>query len=199
DGDVQDIQGILRKTTLDQPYPEPTDDDYITLGAVKSEFVSSIYSGSINGNLTANQFIKSYKDDTSVLLAGGGDRLLSSFGGIEDLTSSAFSANGGNYNAGTFNPDYLVQDDVAVITYIPFPNITVDKGVYIGEALLVAAGLMDFPELYAYIKERDPKPPIETAPPVPAGEQTLQEQMKINAEILENTNEVFVPPEPKLL
>ncbi|KAA6403031.1 MAG: hypothetical protein EZS28_001447 [Streblomastix strix] len=31
DDDVQDIQGILRKTTLDQLYPEPTDDDYITL------------------------------------------------------------------------------------------------------------------------------------------------------------------------
>ncbi|KAA6366641.1 MAG: hypothetical protein EZS28_037831, partial [Streblomastix strix] len=68
DGDVQVIQGILRKTTLDQPYPEPTDDDYITLGAVKSEFVSSIYSGSINGNLTATSFIKSGKDDTSVFI-----------------------------------------------------------------------------------------------------------------------------------
>ncbi|KAA6403789.1 MAG: hypothetical protein EZS28_000682 [Streblomastix strix] len=275
DGDVQDIQGILRKTILDQPYPEPTDDEYITLGVVKREFVSSIYSGSISGNLTAAQFIKSGgtdqqvfltngktkplseftgtptdlsnyytkkqtylqteannkfvrlegsiqqtiterlkcvspieyqdetqdhvantyltmsevdakltnvvtinttqsingtktfnanvsatgfvktgKDDTSVLLAGGGDRQLSSFGGIEDLTSSAFSgmnsaviqyklirtgnlnifsllANGGNFNVGTFNPDYLVQDDVAVITYIPFPNNTVDKGGYV--------------------------------------------------------------------
>ncbi|KAA6378281.1 MAG: hypothetical protein EZS28_026191, partial [Streblomastix strix] len=70
--------------------------------------------------------------------------------------------------------------------------------VYIDEALLDAAGLMDFPELYAYIKERDPKPPIETAPPVPVGEQTLQEQVKINADILENTNEVFVPPEPNM-
>ncbi|KAA6354235.1 MAG: hypothetical protein EZS28_050238, partial [Streblomastix strix] len=81
DGDVQDILGIIRKTTLDQPYPKPTDDDYVTLGAVKSEFVSSIYSGSINGNLTATQFIKSGKDDTSVLLAGGGDAPISSFGG----------------------------------------------------------------------------------------------------------------------
>ncbi|KAA6384071.1 MAG: hypothetical protein EZS28_020403 [Streblomastix strix] len=70
--------------------------------------------------------------------------------------------------------------------------------VYIDEALSDAAGLMDFPELYAYIKERDPKPPIETAPPVPVGEQTLQEQVKINADILENTNEVFVPPEPNM-
>ncbi|KAA6402764.1 MAG: hypothetical protein EZS28_001709 [Streblomastix strix] len=252
DGNVQGIQGIIRKTTLDQPFPEPTDDDYITLGAVKSEFVSSIYSGSINGNLTATQFIKSGgiyqqellangttkplseltsgsvddtnyvkksgkeiqvihgvlrrdddelsvsefdedyltrgeiynafvsrydnqtiygtktfnanvratgfvktgKDDTSVLLAGGDDRLLSSFGGIENLTSPAFSnmngaviqyklirigslyifsllANGGNYIIGTFNTDYLVQDDVAIITYIPFPNHTVDKGGYV--------------------------------------------------------------------
>ncbi|KAA6397554.1 MAG: hypothetical protein EZS28_006923 [Streblomastix strix] len=86
DSDVQDIQGILRKTTLDQPYPEPTDDDYITLGAVKSEFVSSVYSGSISGNLTATSFIKSGKDDTSVLLADGGDALLSSLGALELVT-----------------------------------------------------------------------------------------------------------------
>ncbi|KAA6398717.1 MAG: hypothetical protein EZS28_005755 [Streblomastix strix] len=138
DGDVQNIQ----------------DDDYITLGAVKSEFVSTIYRGSISDNLTATQFIKSGKDDSSVLLAGGGDRLLSSFEEIEDLTSSAFSGmkgaviyyklirignlyifsllvNGGTFNAGTFNPNYFVQDDVSVMTYIPFPNYTVDKGGYV--------------------------------------------------------------------
>ncbi|KAA6359955.1 MAG: hypothetical protein EZS28_044517, partial [Streblomastix strix] len=92
DGDVQDIQGILRKTILDQPYPEPTDDDYVTLGAAKSEFVSSINNGSINGNLTANQFIKSGKDDTSVLLAGGGDMLLSAFGELE-LVNINFTCN----------------------------------------------------------------------------------------------------------
>ncbi|KAA6364740.1 MAG: hypothetical protein EZS28_039733, partial [Streblomastix strix] len=88
DGDVQDIQGILRKTTLDQPYPEPTDDDYVTLGAVKSEFVSSIYSGSINGNLTANQFIKSGGTDQQVLLANGTTKPLSEFGGgsVDDST-----------------------------------------------------------------------------------------------------------------
>ncbi|KAA6361681.1 MAG: hypothetical protein EZS28_042792, partial [Streblomastix strix] len=61
---VQDIQRILRKTTIDQQYLEPTDDDYITLGAVKSEFVSSIYSGSIRGNITATSSLKSDKDDT---------------------------------------------------------------------------------------------------------------------------------------
>ncbi|KAA6365994.1 MAG: hypothetical protein EZS28_038480 [Streblomastix strix] len=96
DGDVYNIQGILRKTTLDQPYPEPTDDDYITLGAVKSEFVSSIYRGSINGNLTATSFIKSGKDETSVLLAGGGDMQLSLFGGATYITNVIYD-----------NPTYL--------------------------------------------------------------------------------------------
>ncbi|KAA6397013.1 MAG: hypothetical protein EZS28_007454 [Streblomastix strix] len=94
------------------------------------------------------------QDDTSVLLVGGGDRLLSSFGGIENLTSIAFSgmssavasyglhrignlyifsivATGGNYNIGTFDTSYLAIDDQAVATYISFPNSTVDKGGYL--------------------------------------------------------------------
>ncbi|KAA6366399.1 MAG: hypothetical protein EZS28_038074 [Streblomastix strix] len=65
--------------------------------------------------------------------------------------------------------------------------------VYIDEALLDAAGLPDFPELYAYIRERyqEPVPPAER---VPIGEQTLQKQVKDNDDILFGTNEVFVPP-----
>ncbi|KAA6396947.1 MAG: hypothetical protein EZS28_007523 [Streblomastix strix] len=88
DDDVQDIQGIIRKTTLDQSYPEQTDDDYITLGAVKSEFVSSIYSGSISGNLTATQFIKSGGTNQQVLLANGTTKSLSQFarGSVDDST-----------------------------------------------------------------------------------------------------------------
>ncbi|KAA6369605.1 MAG: hypothetical protein EZS28_034868, partial [Streblomastix strix] len=41
-----------------------------------------------NQNLTATGFVKTDKDDTPVLLAGGGDQLLSSFGGVqvEDIT-----------------------------------------------------------------------------------------------------------------
>ncbi|KAA6311111.1 MAG: hypothetical protein EZS28_056189, partial [Streblomastix strix] len=68
-----------------------------------------------DANVRATSFVKASKDDISVLLADGEYRLLSSFGGIEDLTSSAFS----------------IQDDVAVIKYIPFPNHTVDKGGYV--------------------------------------------------------------------
>ncbi|KAA6395671.1 MAG: hypothetical protein EZS28_008801 [Streblomastix strix] len=88
DSDVQDIQGILRKSTLDQPYPEQTDDEYVTLGAVNGEFVSSIYSGSMNGNLTANQFIKSGGTDQQVLLANGSTKAISEFGsGSIDLSN----------------------------------------------------------------------------------------------------------------
>ncbi|KAA6396874.1 MAG: hypothetical protein EZS28_007600 [Streblomastix strix] len=84
-----------------------------------------------NANVNAIGSVKTGKDDTSDLLTGGGDRLLSAFGGIEDLTQSAFSdlntaiiqcklirignqyifsllAKGGNYDARTNNPNYLV-------------------------------------------------------------------------------------------
>ncbi|KAA6331520.1 MAG: hypothetical protein EZS28_053380, partial [Streblomastix strix] len=65
--------------------------------------------------------------------------------------------------------------------------------VYLDEALLNAAWLSDFPDLYAYIRERyqEPIPPAER---VPIGEQTLQKQVKDNDDILFSTNEAFVPP-----
>ncbi|KAA6354626.1 MAG: hypothetical protein EZS28_049847 [Streblomastix strix] len=44
-----------------------------------------------NANASATGFVKAGKDNISVLPAHGGDRLLSFFGGIEDLTSSAFN------------------------------------------------------------------------------------------------------------
>ncbi|KAA6372841.1 MAG: hypothetical protein EZS28_031631, partial [Streblomastix strix] len=142
---------------------DPVENTYLTQSEVDAKlmnYVNTTNNQSINGtktfnsNVSAAGFAKTGKDDTPVLLAGGGDRLLSSFGGIEDLTSSAFSgmngvviqyklirignlyvfsllANGGSYNVRTFNPDYQVQDDIAVITYIPFPNSTIDKGGYV--------------------------------------------------------------------
>ncbi|KAA6387919.1 MAG: hypothetical protein EZS28_016556 [Streblomastix strix] len=65
--------------------------------------------------------------------------------------------------------------------------------VYIDEGLLEAAGLLEFPEYYAYILERDQEP-VPPAGRVPIGEQTLQKQVKDNDDILNSTNEVFVPP-----
>ncbi|KAA6384119.1 MAG: hypothetical protein EZS28_020354 [Streblomastix strix] len=116
---------------------DPVANTYLTMSEVDDKLTNIVTTNTIqsitgaktfNANVSATGFVKADKDDTSVLLAGGGDRLLSSFGEIEDLSSSAFSTYGGNYNAGTFNPDYLVIDDTAVATFIPFPNNTIDKG-----------------------------------------------------------------------
>ncbi|KAA6360497.1 MAG: hypothetical protein EZS28_043977, partial [Streblomastix strix] len=148
-------------------YPDETQDPvantYLTQSEVDAKLTNIVTTNTtqsitgaktFNSNVTATGFAKTGKDDTSVLLAGGGDRLLSSFGGIEDLTSSAFSsmngavtqyslirignlyifsllACGGTYNMGTVNTDYLVQNDDAVATYISYPNQTVDKGGYV--------------------------------------------------------------------
>ncbi|KAA6360320.1 MAG: hypothetical protein EZS28_044152, partial [Streblomastix strix] len=67
------------------------------------------------------------------------------------------------------------------------------SSVYLDEALLNAAGLSDFPELYAYIRERDQEP-VPSAERIPIEQQTLQKQVKDNDDILFNTNEEFVPP-----
>ncbi|KAA6357918.1 MAG: hypothetical protein EZS28_046555, partial [Streblomastix strix] len=152
------IFGEIQEETQD-----PVANTYLTMSEIDSKltnYINITNNQEINGIKTFNAyanatgFVKTGKNDTSVLLASDGDRLLSSFGEIEDLTTSAFSgmnsaviqyklirignlyifsllANGGNYNAGKFDPDYLVQDDVAVITYILFPNHTVNKGDYV--------------------------------------------------------------------
>ncbi|KAA6391058.1 MAG: hypothetical protein EZS28_013415 [Streblomastix strix] len=55
------------------------------------------------------------------------------------------------------------------------------SNVYIDEALLDAAGLSEFPELYAYIHEREPKPIVDgIANQIIIGPQYLQDQVKDN-------------------
>ncbi|KAA6373419.1 MAG: hypothetical protein EZS28_031053 [Streblomastix strix] len=73
------------------------------------------------------------------------------------------------------------------------------SNVYIDERLLNAAGLSDFPELNAYIKERYPKPLEQQPQPVPIGDQTLQQQVKNNDDIIYASNEVFEPPVPNAI
>ncbi|KAA6353148.1 MAG: hypothetical protein EZS28_051325, partial [Streblomastix strix] len=68
--------------------------------------------------------------------------------------------------------------------------------VYLDEALLEAAGLLEFPEYYVYIIERDQEP-VPQAQRIPIGEQNLQKQVKDNGDILFSTNEEFVPPVSK--
>ncbi|KAA6358952.1 MAG: hypothetical protein EZS28_045521 [Streblomastix strix] len=55
------------------------------------------------------------------------------------------------------------------------------SNVYIDEALLDAAGLSDFPELYAYIHEREPKPIVDgITNQIIVGPQNIQDQVKDN-------------------
>ncbi|KAA6379154.1 MAG: hypothetical protein EZS28_025320 [Streblomastix strix] len=142
---------------------DPVANTYLTMSEVDAKLMNVVTTNTtqsitgaktFNRNVNATGFVKACKYDTSVLLAGGGDRLLSSFSEIEYLSSTAFSsmngavvqhklirignfntfsllAYGRNYNAGTINPDYLVIDDTAVATYIPFPNSIIDKGGYV--------------------------------------------------------------------
>ncbi|KAA6364315.1 MAG: hypothetical protein EZS28_040158 [Streblomastix strix] len=118
-------------------------------------------------NVSATGFAKTDKDDTSVLLTSGVDRLLSSFVGLN------------------------IQHLLHLVLRLRIFHFRIKLSIKV-------VILMDFPELYAYIQERDPKPPVETAPPVPIGEQTLQEQVKVNADIFENTKDLFVSPEPNM-
>ncbi|KAA6363758.1 MAG: hypothetical protein EZS28_040715, partial [Streblomastix strix] len=183
---------------------DPVANTYLTMSEVDAKLtnvVSTNTTQSITGAKTFNEnvnvtgFVKTYKDDTSVLLAGGGDALLSSFGGVTGISPPTPPS--------TTYPIQLATKRMTLTCSHSYREIRIttdstEAWIYIDEALLDAAGLMDFPESYAYIKERDSQPPVGVAHPVPIDEQTLQEQVKVNADILENTNEVFVPPEPNM-
>ncbi|KAA6392029.1 MAG: hypothetical protein EZS28_012445 [Streblomastix strix] len=99
------------------------------------------------------------------------------------------------------NSDYLVM--FTTDGYVHFTtqatvwsqNVNVFEmcSTYLDEALLDAAWLSDFPELYAYIRERYHKP-VPPAQRIPFGEQTLQQQEKDSDDVLFSKYEVFVPP-----
>ncbi|KAA6375864.1 MAG: hypothetical protein EZS28_028610 [Streblomastix strix] len=98
--ELQIIHGVLRRDD-DELSMSEYDEDYLTRAEIYNAFVSrydnqTIYgSKTFNANVNIIRFLKTCKNDSSVSLAGGGDRLLSSFGGIEDLTSLSFSGMNG--------------------------------------------------------------------------------------------------------
>ncbi|KAA6386398.1 MAG: hypothetical protein EZS28_018072 [Streblomastix strix] len=84
---------------------DPAANTYLTQSEVDAKltnYVNTTNYQEINGTKTFNSnvnaagFAKTGKDDTSVLLAGGGDMLLSSFGGAVDITNVLYD-----------NPTYL--------------------------------------------------------------------------------------------
>ncbi|KAA6354742.1 MAG: hypothetical protein EZS28_049732, partial [Streblomastix strix] len=87
-------------------YPDETQDPvantYLTQSEVDAKLTNVVTTNTtqsitgaktFNSNVSATGFAKTGKDDTSVLLAGGGDQLLSSFGGVqvEDITIGSIS------------------------------------------------------------------------------------------------------------
>ncbi|KAA6384300.1 MAG: hypothetical protein EZS28_020173 [Streblomastix strix] len=265
DGSIQ--QTIARRLKYVSPFGETYDETqdqvantYLTQSEVDAKLTNYV-------NTTNNQEING-KDDSSVLLAGGGDQLLSSFGGaqVEDITSTFYTLmmeiipktqiaistqttictvgsisntitpptppstiypislatnekhqhvlihienseqlptqqkHGVLMMMGAYNLVGCFDNKLIHITYqtcliLLFLNYEMSYeigSVYLDEALLEAAGLLEFPEYYVYIIERDqePVPPIQR---IPIEKQTLQKQVKDNDDILFSTNEEFVP------
>ncbi|KAA6371884.1 MAG: hypothetical protein EZS28_032588 [Streblomastix strix] len=75
----QEIDGLLSYKVDNE-----TLDGYMTTNTI--QYIEG--QKTFNVTLSAYEFAKVGKDDTSVLLAGGGDMLVSAFGGIEDITST---------------------------------------------------------------------------------------------------------------
>ncbi|KAA6372166.1 MAG: hypothetical protein EZS28_032307, partial [Streblomastix strix] len=86
--ELQKIHGVLRRDD-DELSMSEYDEDYLIKAEIYNNIVSrydnqTIYgTKTFNSNVNAAGFAKTGKDDTSVLLAGGGDQLLSSFGGVQ--------------------------------------------------------------------------------------------------------------------
>ncbi|KAA6374685.1 MAG: hypothetical protein EZS28_029788, partial [Streblomastix strix] len=263
-------------------YPDETQDPeantYLTMSEVDAKLTnvvtanttqSIIGAKTFNANVTATGFAKTGKDDTLVLLAGGGDQLLSSFGGVqvEDITSLVVNL----HSNIQFNHLKLVRIDTfytLMMEIIPKTQIAIStqttictvgsisntitpptppsttypislatnrktltcvysyrdfkistdstaawasqdvqlkarqlcclflnykmSNVYIDEALLDAAGLSEFPELYDYIHEREPKPIVDgIANQIIVGSQYFQDQVK------DNDDKINVQPIPQ--
>ncbi|KAA6376025.1 MAG: hypothetical protein EZS28_028449 [Streblomastix strix] len=95
--ELQIIHGLLRRDD-DELSMSEYDEDYLTRAEIYNAFVSCYDNQTIygtkpfNSNINAAGFAKTDKDDSSVLLVGGGDALLSSLGGLE-LVNINYSSN----------------------------------------------------------------------------------------------------------
>ncbi|KAA6353866.1 MAG: hypothetical protein EZS28_050607, partial [Streblomastix strix] len=174
----QTITGRLKYVSLfGGTYDEtqdPVDNTYLTMSEVDAKLTNVVTTNTtqsitgdktFNSNVSATGFAKTGKDDTSVLLAGGGDALISSFGGFEDLTSTVTDKSSQlNFNTLQyykigrqyfFYTQVYAKSEITVggslnINVCQIPNTYVPSGsVYLDEALLDAAGLLEFPEYYA--------------------------------------------------
>ncbi|KAA6370305.1 MAG: hypothetical protein EZS28_034168, partial [Streblomastix strix] len=254
--ELQIIHGVLRKDD-DELSMSKYNEDYLTRGEIYNAFVSrydnqTIYDTKIfNSNVNEAGFAKTGKDNTLVSLAGGGDQLISAFGGmqVDDITNLVVNLHSnitfnyqklariGNFytlmmeiqpktkiNSSTQTTICTIGSINNTITPPTPPSTTYPISLATRRKTLTcvysyreiricidsteawginddvdAAGLSDFTELYAYIKEHYPKPIGELPQPVPIGDQTLQQQVKNNDDIIYGSNEIFEPPMPNAI
>ncbi|KAA6358565.1 MAG: hypothetical protein EZS28_045908, partial [Streblomastix strix] len=208
---LQVIHGVLLKD-VDEESISKYDEDYLKRGRDRQQFCQSLRQ--------LNRFAKTGKDDTSVLFTGGGDTLLSAFVGVDDITStvSSYGSNMVFINAtfitiwvmrlfsGTVHPYNKISTSTSYsVVSLSFlnhsasdtPLIVVEDTInsiklFIDKKLLETSRLTDFPELYAYFKELEPKSSEEQPQSVPIVEQTLQDQVKQNAVIINDEENEFV-------
>ncbi|KAA6354138.1 MAG: hypothetical protein EZS28_050335, partial [Streblomastix strix] len=104
--ELQIIHEVLRRE-VDELSISEYDEDYLTGAEIYNAFVSrydnqTIYgSKTFNSNINATGFVKTGKDDTSVLLSGGGDALIPSFGELELVNIT--------YNSDAVNPTSIMS------------------------------------------------------------------------------------------
>ncbi|KAA6375375.1 MAG: hypothetical protein EZS28_029099 [Streblomastix strix] len=88
---------------------DPVENTYLTQSEVDAKLTNVVTTNTtqsitgaktFNSNVSATGFAKTGKDDTSVLLAGGGDALISSFGGLELVNI--------NYTSNVVNPTSIM-------------------------------------------------------------------------------------------
>ncbi|KAA6383140.1 MAG: hypothetical protein EZS28_021334 [Streblomastix strix] len=172
-------------------------DDYVMINSTQ------YFDGekTFNANVNATGFVKTNKDDTSVLLAGGGDALLSSIEGVQikDIINLIVSLNS-NISISTATLVCTTGSVSNSITPPASPStisyfiVNEEKDINRYQAQLNAAGLSEFQELCVYIHERKPKPIVDGLfNQIVVGSQYLQDLVK------NNDDELIVqsmPPEP---
>ncbi|KAA6387367.1 MAG: hypothetical protein EZS28_017108 [Streblomastix strix] len=167
----QTITGRLQYVSpFGQIYDEtqdPVENTYLTLSEVDAKLsskmdsstignlVNTIQDQTVNGsktfasNVSATGFVKTGKDDTSVLLAGGGDMLQSAFGGLE-LVSINYTSNAVSPTSIMLLKCYRYGSLINFYGYIYMDNAAGASGASVAVCTLESAG---FPKYLFYVDD----------------------------------------------
>ncbi|KAA6382415.1 MAG: hypothetical protein EZS28_022058, partial [Streblomastix strix] len=211
DGSIQ--QTITERLKYVSPFSgtydetqNPVENTYLNqleVDAKLTNYVNTVNNQSINGtktfnsNVNATEFVKTGKDDTLILFTGGGDVLLSSFGRVEDITStvSSYGSNMEFTNAifikigkmRFFSATVHPYNTISTSTQYRMVSLSFQNHQESDSPLIVVRDTTNS------IKTERYQEPIPPAQRVPIGEKTLQKQVKDSGDILFSTNEEFIP------